>query len=149
MKLATVVTSAILLGISATAAEAQKAPGKERNVITQAEIQKAGAQSPHEVISKLRPTWFSSRGAVLGQASTKGRQPGMSVYLDGVLHGGVGDLETLPIEQVAELRFLSSEEAVTRFGPDNPLGAIEVVTKRGLEVPADSMPHDTSSAEPC
>jgi hypothetical protein len=55
----------------------------------------------------------------------------MQVYVDGMRRGDVQELRSIPLEQVAEIRYLPAEEAVVRYGSDLPFGAIEVTTKKG------------------
>jgi len=51
------------------------------------------------------------------------KEEAMVIYVDGVRRGGLDELRALAIEQVQELRFLSAEEATSRFGMGHPFGA--------------------------
>src|SRR5712692_6234146 len=118
--------SLALLVVTASAVQGQeKKVRKERNRITEDEIEHSSAKNALQAVTRLRPAWLSSRGsASLSAPMTKDQ--GIGVYVDGVRRGsGVQELETVPIEQVKEIRFFSVEEAVTQFGSENPLGAIE------------------------
>ncbi|MSR06426.1 MAG: hypothetical protein EXR93_05055 [Gemmatimonadetes bacterium] len=106
-------------------------PRKDRNLITQEELEKSGVQNLEQAIRKLRPAWLASRGsASIAGGMAVSKEQAMMVYLDTSRLGGVSELAAFPMEQVKEVRYYSAEAAVSRFGSDNVFGAIEVVTKK-------------------
>ncbi len=124
--------AALLLAVPP--AHAQK---RDRNVITQEEIVKAGSKSTTQLIRKLRPIWLSSRGAAQLQstdptadAGVLNKENAVAVYVDGMRRGTARELDDIPVEQIGELRFYSAEAATTRFGMGNDSGAIEIITKK-------------------
>ena len=102
-----------------------------KHVITQGQIMSSGAYSPYELIRQVHPLWLSNRGTVFGIITTFGREPGLPVYVDGVFRGGVAELKVVPLAEVEEIRFYPTAEAVIRFSPNAPFGAVEVVTHKG------------------
>jgi len=107
----------------------KKEPRKDRNLITQEELEKAGVQNLEQAIRKLRPVWLSSRGSASITAATP-KEQAMGVYLNTSRLGGLSELAAFPMEQVKEVRYSSAEAAVSRFGSENIFGAIEVTTKQ-------------------
>jgi outer membrane cobalamin receptor len=125
---------ALSLLCSATQLAAQRNPGRERNLITQEEIEKSGAKSAVDAIRRLRGIWLTNRG-VGSLLPTPGgslvtRETSMLVLVDGARRGGLAELNAIPISLVQEIRYYPAEQAVTLFGSDLPFGAIEVVMKK-------------------
>src|SRR6185436_11422522 len=111
----------VLLIIGTGVAQGQdkkKEPKKDRNLITQEELEKAGVQNLEQAIRKLRPAWLSNRGSASITASVP-KEQAMSVYLNTSRMGGLSELATFPMEQVKEVRYYSADAAVSRFGSDN------------------------------
>lgn len=125
----------LLAGVFAHPVEAQKVR-RDKNLITTEEIAKASGSTAYEVIRQLRPAWFTTRG----MAGTQRQEPagevggmvvaGVVVYIDGVKAGGTDELNNIGVERIREMRFLSANDATTKFGSGHPNGAIEVTTKR-------------------
>jgi len=132
MRVRQTVLSLMLVVLAAGSAHGQdKKPRKDRNLITQDELEKAGVMNLDQAVRRLRPAWLSNRGAVsITGGATVTKEQAMAVYVDGARRGGISELQMFPMEQVKEIRFFSVDEAVGRFGGDNPFGAIEVVTKK-------------------
>lgn len=85
-----------------------------------------------DVVQSLRPRWLKIRAPFLRGDPSQGpvRSQGAHVYLNDVDQGDVDYLKTIPAEQVAELRWLSANEAGSRFGPTEGGPAIVVTLKR-------------------
>ncbi len=111
---------------------AQDRPRRDRNVITQEELERSGAQNLDQAVRKLRPAWLSSRGAVSlgGGAAAVTKEEAMVIYVDGSRRGGMTELQIMPVEQVKEIHFLSADVATIRFGAGHPFGAIDILTRR-------------------
>lgn len=95
------------------------------NLISQEEIERAGAIDTYELIRRLRPGWF--RGA-RGTSSMRS-QPTVVVYVNGIRHGGSSSLHDIPISHVIEIRYYDANDATTRFGIGHGAGAIDVITQ--------------------
>ena len=85
-----------------------------------------GFTTVHDAIRRLRPRWLRTRG----RTSTRDAEPGMPVFIDNVRSGSTDRLESLPIDQVEQLRYLSPSDATTRWGTNMSLGAIEVIMRK-------------------
>lgn len=112
----------LVIGVSVAEAQGRRS----RNLITSEEIAKASAADAYDLIRELRPTWFSSRGVVSGDAYAGG----IVIYLDGIKQNSVDDIKAIAVERIKEARFYNASDATTRFGTGHPSGAIEITTKR-------------------
>lgn len=95
--------------------------GAQRRPITAEEIERAGAtvSSAFDAVSTLRPRWLQATRDMV-QLPGSGRDPLMAVihvYQDDHDMGGVDYLKSVPAERVATIRWLSTNEAGSRFGP--------------------------------
>lgn len=100
--------------------------GHGRAPLTGEEIRSAGITSVLEAIRRLRPQYLVSRAPVTG--ANKSGLP--VVYVDNMPYGPVSELQAMPTETVAEIRFISPEDATTRWGTNYPNGVILVTSKR-------------------
>ena len=131
-----VVLSLTLVGCAPPSSAARTAKPRPLNEIAKAEIEAEGPRfsTVYEMVRTLRPTMLQSRGvatapqsrSVIWEANT-----GMKVYLDGFRYGGIESLRTISASDVAEVRWLSSMDATTRFGTGNAAGAIAVTSRTG------------------
>jgi len=106
---------------------------RRSNVITAEEVERAqpNVGTAYDAVQRLRPRWLARPREVMHLP-----RPGhdlqlaqLHVYLDDVDVGGVDYLKTIPAERVFELRWLSANQAASRYGPtDGP--AIVVTLKR-------------------
>ena len=100
---------------------------RERNVLTAEEIAtRPGISNAYDAVRELRPAWLTSRGVTSTENPGAG---GIQVYVDGVQMGGLSELQSIGVDRIQELRFLSAEDATMRYGTGNTSGAIEVTTK--------------------
>lgn len=124
MATAMALTSACASGGATSGATTQNAPRRDRSVITQEEITETRANDAYGVVRAARPAWL------LPKAVGSGRQT-VQVYVEGnKAGGGINALQQYNVTQIREMRFLSGEEATTRFGTGNGAGAILVFLKR-------------------
>lgn len=125
-----------LLALGAVVLAAAPLQAQRRSyVITPEEIERAGPRvgTAYDVVQTLRPRWLGKPreviqlpGAGAGQELQLAR---VHVYLNDVDVGDVDYLKTIPAERVLTLRWLSMNEAGSRFGPtEGP--AIVVTLKR-------------------
>ncbi|MGH2667930.1 MAG: hypothetical protein ACREMM_11310 [Gemmatimonadales bacterium] len=105
---------------------------RRSNVITAEEIERAQPHvgTAYDAVQRLRPRWLKSRELVLsGRPDDPLQAAQVHVYLNDVDAGDVDYLKTIPAERVFELRWLSGNQAASRYGPtDGP--AIVVTLKR-------------------
>ncbi len=114
--------------LSAHPAQAQqKKIRRQRNVITAEEVAtRPGLSTAYDVVRSLRPAWLTTRGVT---STEDPRAGGIQVYVDGVSMGGVSELQSIGVDRIQQLRFLSSSDATMKYGTGNTSGAIEVTTK--------------------
>jgi hypothetical protein len=117
-----------LMGLGTAPLQAQR----RSSVITAAEIDQVRPTvgTAYDAIRMLRPQWLRSREVVLsGREDDPVQSARLHVHLNDVDVGGVDHLRTIPAERVQELRWLSANEAGSRYGPtDGP--AIVVTLKK-------------------
>ena len=95
-------------------------PRRDPNLITTEELAEYTTLSALDVIRRLRPRWLQSRGQTSAQ-----------VIQDGARLGDPQNaLRSMPVSDIAEMRFLSASDATMRYGTNYPGGAIEI-TSRG------------------
>lgn len=124
-----VVRLAILLVAALAGACASSGPGRtggDQNVLTYEEIQSAGLNDLHAVISRLRPRWLQARS----QRSLTGGVT-IGVIVDGVRdNSGVNILYNIRSQLVERVAFMNANDAQTRYGGDLQGGAILVTMRR-------------------
>jgi hypothetical protein len=68
-----------------------------------------------------------------GRTSISGAEPGVIVYLDERLFGGVSMLRELAVNTIYEIRYLSATEAQQKWGPGHLQGVISVRSLRATD----------------
>ncbi|MDX1566596.1 MAG: hypothetical protein R3223_02275 [Longimicrobiales bacterium] len=120
-------TTLLVLLATTGCASAGSSEGSSRNpdVITSEELRGTQIQSEtaYNAIQRLRPAWLRARGS----SFTGGRQL-PSVFVDGTRYGEIDALRSLNVSEIAEIEYLDSRDATTRFGTGYPAGAIMVTT---------------------
>jgi hypothetical protein len=106
----------------------------QRRPISAVEIEKAGVvvTTAFDAVSRLRPRWLQApREIIQLPGSSQGAQGQLArihVYQDDQDMGGVDYLKTIPAERVATIRWLSTNEAGSRYGPsEGPVIAVTLM----------------------
>ena len=99
------------------------APRRDRDLITQEEIDATKAQDAYSVVRMARPGWLLPKTLGSGRVFVQ-------VYVEGNKAGDVSTLRQYNASTIRELRFLGGDDATTRFGTGNGAGAILVFLKR-------------------
>jgi hypothetical protein len=102
------------------------APRASRDLIVLSEIEGVEVTNAFELIQRLRPEMLRARSGG-GFTST----PTAVVYLDGVRHGDLSSLNSVPKDIIREVRYINAADATTRFGTGHTGGAILITTRRG------------------
>ena len=98
----------------------QSRPRRNRNLITAEELSELSVSTCYEAVRRLRPAWLQARG----------RSPLPVVFRNNARWGGdPRSLESIRINSVSEIRFLSASDATTRYGTGFTGGVILVVTR--------------------
>ncbi len=97
--------------------------------ITAEEIRASSARSVTELLRTLRPQWLRSRGTdVLRPSADPLAAPGVRVYLNGGLLGGLETLDQVSIDAITGVQFFDTAAATLRWGAGNDDGAILLLT---------------------
>jgi hypothetical protein len=102
--------------------------GRSRDVITQAEIEKANARNAYELVQTLRPEYMRSRGM-----TSIRNDPGAGglplVYQDGTFFGPIESLANIHPGNIREVRYVNARDATTKYGTGVANGIIEILTR--------------------
>ena len=102
--------------------------GSGRDPLLTEEIVASGAPTAYEAVQLRRPIWLSSRG--MKSFSTRGSTYPV-VYMNGMKYGDLEALRNIPAETIAEIRYITAEDATIQFGTGHPAGVIMVTTRTG------------------
>ena len=118
-----------VVGLSACAPPAPGNAGlRDYNVITQNEITAQNGTNAWDLITHLRPSYLKTRGrSSINNASVSTEYA--SVFLDGQYFGDLTSLRNIPTMNIREIRYLPSNESVTRYGMQYGSGVIEIRTR--------------------
>ncbi len=98
----------------------QSRPRRSSNLITAEELSELSVSTAYEAVRRLRPGWLQGRG----------RSGLPVVYRTNTRWGdNPNSLESIQIDTINEMRFLSASDATTRYGTGFTRGAILVVTR--------------------
>ncbi len=117
-------------GAAAAAVEERElAPPITTRPITAEEIRASSARTVTELLRQLRPQWLRSRGRDVVYANEDRLEaPGVRVYLNGGLLGGLDALDQVSVDAVTGVQFLAAAAAILRWGAGNEDGAILLTT---------------------
>jgi hypothetical protein len=96
---------------------------KRSDVLTREELVATQRRTVGEAVSQLRPQWL--RGRVDAVTELAGIPP-LTGFVDGKPLGGVDELRDMPIDQVVQVRYYGSSDAIVRFGKRYEGGVIDV-----------------------
>ena len=117
--LALLILSAIVIVCASTGTGASN-PASNSPRLTQAEIVAAGLPTAYDLVDRLRRPWLR-RDAMTGGE--------VEVYMDNRKIGGAAALRDIPSVDVAELQYMSHDDAVRRWGSQVTASVI-LVTRR-------------------
>ena len=101
-------------------------PPTSRSLITNEEIARSRATTAYGAVEQMRPLWLRSHGQTsLNMPSSQYA----TVYINKQRYGDITSLQSIPVDQVLEIRYYTPAESVTRFGADNVSGVIEVLRR--------------------
>jgi hypothetical protein len=103
--------------------EYEYAPKRDRSVLTEEEILATRATDAFRAVRSARPAWLLPKNA-------GSRRMTPEVYIDGARSGGVNTLSQYNAGIIHEIRYLTADEATTRYGTGHGGGAILVSLKR-------------------
>jgi hypothetical protein len=100
---------------------------RRSDVLTAAQIDSGVGKggTAYDAVRMLRPRWLVSREAMLtGRPDDMVAGAGPHIYVNDHDVGDADYLKTIPAELVAELRWLSANQAASRFGPASAPGIV-------------------------
>ncbi|MEP6619315.1 MAG: hypothetical protein ABJE47_08370 [bacterium] len=114
------------------ASTAKPAPSAVANpsMITETELSSASSEgNAYDLIRRLRPAWFASRGAVTlsNRPATSGI---MHISLDGAALQDVELLTRMRSTELKEVHFLSATDAAQRFGATASSGTVLLIVQQ-------------------
>lgn len=96
------------------------------NVLTEQEIRDARAASIYDVIARLRPGYLRDRGPISISSSDRDVA---TVFLNAQEYGPIDILRNVPASDIAEVRYFSGIDAVTKFGRWYGTGVIQLISR--------------------
>ena len=96
-------------------------PRSASNVLTKQEIATISVETLYEAVQRLRPAFLRAR-------TTSSPGPGALpvVFIDGIRKGSPELLRGIRASEVVEIRYLSVQDATTRYGMNVPAGVLDV-----------------------
>jgi hypothetical protein len=114
---------AVVLSLACTAGKQIDTEGVPRGALTAEDLEEFAQVSLYTAIERVRPRWLRQRS----NPSIRGPAP-VIVYVDNIRMGGVAALYNVPVEALQWVRFVSGNDATTRYGLGVVSGVIEVIT---------------------
>ena len=100
--------------------------GASNNVITQEEIEAAGASNIYDLIARLHANYLADRGRISIQTNTHSRAV---VFLNDQEYGIPETMRNIPPDRVAQVRYYPGTEALSRFGAQYGGGVIQLISR--------------------
>lgn len=103
---------------------------RDSSVIARAELDVDGVSGlmVYDAIQRLRPGWLAPRAAT---SISNGTGPLPAVLVGNAPRRDIEILRSIPVGDVAELRFVNARDATTRYGTGYVNGLIEVRPRTG------------------
>jgi hypothetical protein len=126
--LVSLATIVVLLTSAACTGSGMSRSSGDPNEITREEIQRVEqVSSAYSVVQRLRPNWLRKRGP-----SSVSNPGNIIVYVEGSRYGAPESLRQLDPLNVASMRWLTDDQATTRYGTGHDNGVI-LVRLRGSQ----------------
>lgn len=111
---------AVAAGCSAGTQGSGAGPRSSSNLLTRQELSTVNVPYLYEAVQRLRPGFLRARATSSG--------PGFLpvVYVDGIRKGSPEYLRSIPTNEVSEIRYLTVQDATTRYGMNVEAGVLDV-----------------------
>ena len=107
-----------LMACASNGNAAERKSVKPRYYISAEELQTIiGVNDALDIISRSRPMWLRGKGM------------GATVYMNGIQMGGLDALNSISVDIIKDIKFLTPSEATTMYGTNNMGGVIEIRTR--------------------
>ncbi len=118
--------AAVLVASGACASTGSGASGGSGSgVVTGEQLVNTNRSDLFQAIQSIRPQWLRSRGTTSVSSPTE-----VAVFVNDSPYGTVRDLASIPIDAVADVRFLTATEAGGRYGTLAGSGGLILVRTR-------------------
>ena|SRR6476469_1434573 len=112
--------TAVIAGCSPASQSSGAGARSSSNVLTRQEISASPYQNAYEAVEKLRPSFLRARPTSAGPNMTA------ELFVDGIRRGSLEGLRAIPSAEIAEIRYLTVQDATTRYGLNVPAGVLDV-----------------------
>jgi hypothetical protein len=129
-------------GAGASGTGAAASPSRSANLITADELTNESGSNAYDAIDHLRPAMLTMRPSSAGGSGGGGgggrsrsggggggSATGPNVYLDTKRLGDTSALKNISVNTIREIHYYNASDAEQRFGPDNPAGVIQLVSR--------------------
>lgn len=120
----TLLLLALLAACGKNLASGSSAAGRDRNVITQEELQDGHFRTAYEAVRALRANWLVAKGTDSFQSPTE-----VQVYFNDSRLGGVDNLRSIAIPGITYIRYFDGLSASARWGMNHGQGVIYVSSR--------------------
>ena len=111
----------LLLLLLGCASSGESSSSSTPNTLTKADLLETDEEILYEAIQHLRPRWLRPRGGNLDGRTLA------QVFVDGSPRGNVNALGQIRVMDVADVKFLSTIDAATRYGTLAAIGGVILV----------------------
>ena len=108
-----------LVGCASAGGGGSRPAGSSTTRIVRAELAELPEMDAFQAIERLRPRWLQSRAG-----------DSVQLYVDGSRRSNVRDLQSMRINDVEQMEYMSASDATTRYGTGHAGGAVLVTTRR-------------------
>ncbi|MEP6690947.1 MAG: hypothetical protein ABJD07_07310 [Gemmatimonadaceae bacterium] len=101
-----------------------------RYLVTATDLSTTSGDNLFEAIYKLRPDFLRGSGGTSYSQGTpsEGRIP-VIAYRDGVRLAAIDDLRQIPVQSVAQVKYIPGPQAGVKYGTNHAGGVIEITSK--------------------
>src|SRR3954468_16575694 len=107
-----------MLGCASAGSHA-RADGGSGNTLTSEQLTATNAEKVFDAITKLRPSWLTTRGPT---SVTDATPTGVSIFMGGTFLGKADYLQQVRVADVAQAKYWEPGSASARFGMGHPRG---------------------------
>ncbi len=101
----------VTMALAGCASSGSSSGGGSPNTLTRAQLVETRQSTLYQAIQTLRPNWLRARGSNSLSGASE-----VSLYVNGSPYGTVRDLNSISIDAVEDVRYMSASEAGARYG---------------------------------
>jgi hypothetical protein len=100
-----------MMALAGCASSGGSSGGGSPSTLTRAQLLETRQGTLYSAVQTLRPNWLRSRGTTSLSGSSQ-----VVLFLNGAPFGTVSDLNSISIDAVEDIRYMSASEAGARYG---------------------------------